>query len=218
MKIAAVSIALSTVLFCANSSANIVTYVSELPSYDGSIILDFQIPTLRQVSAVSGATFTANGNYNFDAFCIEMEQEPWSTNPYQRSILNSSDARYVSFSKLYNNWYSSTKTSGVTTAAFAMALYEIQYDFALGALNFSNGNFKINGGPQNVLTLANQMLTSVNAPNSATPQGWEFTIWNNRIDQDLIEGRRLAAVPAPSGLFLGFVGLLGMIGLNRARR
>jgi hypothetical protein len=199
-----------------NASANIVTFVSDLASYDNSIVLDFQIPGTRQESAISGATFSANGVYVFDAFCVEMEQEPWSSNLYKRSVLSSTDIRYSSFSKLYNNWYSATKTSGIVTAAFAMAIYEIQYDSASASLNFSSGNFKLNGGPQNVVALANQMLAFGNAPNAATPLGWEFTIWNNPVDQDLIEGRRIS-VPAPSGMLLGLVGLLGMAGISRHR-
>ncbi len=188
--------------------ANVLEFVDGLHPYDASIKLDVQTSRAQQNSGISGATFLANGNYQFDAFCIEIEQHPWTTNPYTRTIMSTTDARYGNLSRLYANWYDFSKTSGIGLAAFATAIWEIQYD-SKGSLNFKAGEFLVNKAPQAVLDLANQMITSVQSSNTVFNQ-WQFTIWANPVDQDLLEGKVVSTVPVPATLSILGLGLLGL--------
>jgi hypothetical protein len=188
--------------------ANVLEFVDNLRPYDASIKLDVQTSRAQQNSGVSGATFLANGNYQFEAFCIEIEQHPWATNPYTRTIMSTADERYGNLSRLYANWYDIAKTSGLATAAFATAIWEIQYD-SKGSLNFKAGEFRVNVGPQAVLDLANQMISSVQSSNTVFNQ-WQFTIWANPVDQDLLEGKVVATVPVPATLSILGLGLLAL--------
>jgi hypothetical protein len=164
----------------------------------------------NQNSGVSTAIFDVNsGQYQFQGFCIEIEQKPWSTRSYTRTVMSTTDARYSLLSKLYQNWFGFSKTSGEATSAFGAAIWEIQYD-AVNPLSFSNGEFRINSAPADVLSIANTMLSSVLSATSAVGN-WEFTVWDNPVDQALLEGKELPAnVPLPATAGLLGLGLLAL--------
>jgi hypothetical protein len=217
MKTLLKSLVLATSLIGSIASADILKFDADLSPYDPNLKLDVQIPTFRHNSGVSGATFIANGTYKFEAFCIELDQDPWETHPYDRTVMLMSDPRYANYAKLYENWYGVAKASAVGTAAFATAIWEIQYDSANGPLDYSGGTFIVNAGPASVLALLSQMLTSVNSPKTPVPQGWEFVTWGNPFDQDLLEGRRVAIVPVPGTLAVTLLGLFALVGANGRR-
>jgi hypothetical protein len=212
-KILSLALACSA-LHSAPAIANIVKYSSELANFDSTISLTMSTPTVTEVNAGSMANFVANGNYSFVAFCIEMEQSPWSTNPYNRTIIPANDPRYGNLAKLYNTWYDVALTSGAGISAFSAALREVQYDSGKNLLNFGTGIFKLTAGPANVVSLANQMLATVSDTSTVVPSGWEFTVWGNPVDQDLLEGKR-SAVSAPLTPLLLLIGLAGFVAVGR---
>jgi hypothetical protein len=196
------------------SAAEIVQYKSDLANFDASIMLTMSTPTITETDAGSVANFVANGNYSFVAFCIEMEQMPWSTNPYNKTIIASTDPRYGNLARLYNTWYDVALTTGAGISAFGAAVREIQYDSGKNALNYGTGIFKLTAGPANVVQLANQMLTTASSSSAPVPTGWEFTVWGNPVDQDLLEGKRIA-LPTPMSAALLLGGLLGLGSFGR---
>jgi hypothetical protein len=206
-------LAVGVTLAASSASAAILTYNSELSPYDIDLRLDVQTPLKREISAISGANFLADGNYAFEGLCIEIEQDPWLTQEYTRTVLTVADSRYSNLAKLYGTWYSASKASAVGLSAFATAAREIQYD-SVGSLNLSAGNFIVNAGPAEVLTLANQMVASIKAAGAPVPSGWEFFIWSNPVDQDLLDGHRVATVPVPGTLAVLLGGLFALLKVN----
>jgi hypothetical protein len=207
-------LALGASLLAQPVSAAVLTYVSELSPYDINLTLDVQTPSKREISAISGANFLADGNYAFEGLCIEIEQDPWLTQEYTRTVLTVADARYSNLAKLYGTWYAASKTSAIGGSAFATVAREIQYD-SVGGLNLNSGIFIVNSGPAEVLILANQMVTSIKTSGTKVPTGWEFFIWSNPVDQDILDGHRLATVPVPGTLAVLLGGMFAMLKVNR---
>ena len=195
-------------LLSTSAFAGLISYEGELANYDPSIVFSVKTPSVTEVGAFSGAVFRTDTNYVFEGFCVELEQMPWSTASYSATVIGSADPRYSRFAKLYDGWYSQAKASGAALAAFATAIREIQYDAASGSLDFTKGNFVVNSGPLAVMNLANQMIASTNT-SAAAPKGWEFIVWGNPIDQDVLDGHR-ATVPISSSLVLLTLGLAGI--------
>jgi hypothetical protein len=215
MRVKSFTLGAATFLACIPvAQANTVVWAADVVPYPTSI-LDVSTSKENQVSGISTAIFDVNsGQYRFQGFCIEIEQKPWSSNPYTRTVMSKTDARYGLLSKLYENWFGATKTSATATSAFGATIWEIQYD-AGKPLSFSNGEFRINSASSDVLSLANTMLSSVLSATAAVGS-WEFTIWDNPVDQALLEGKQVPAIvplPATAGL-LG----LGLLALSRRRK
>jgi hypothetical protein len=197
------------------NAAAILSYGGDLTPYDLSIQLDIQTPARREVGAISGAIFVADGSYRFEALCIEIEQDPWFTNPYTSTLISTSDVRFTNLAKLYGNWYTASKADATKFSAFATVLREIQYDSGNG-LNLSGGTFKVNSAPASVLSYANQIVSSLLTSNAPTPAGWQFVVWGNPVDQDLLEARAPSNVPAPGTLAILGLGVFALVGASRS--
>ncbi len=205
--------AVALISFAPAVMANVVVWSADVNPYP-TAQLDVSTSRANQVSGISTAIFDVNnGQYSFQGFCIEIEQEPWSSNPYNRTIIASSDPRFNYFSKLYQNHFASTKTSATAASAFGALLWEIQYDASNG-LNLSGGEFRVNNAPADVLGVAAQMLASVTSATSLLGT-WEFTVWDNPVDQALLEGKQVSNVPVPATA--GLIGL-GLLAFAKRRK
>lgn len=183
------------------------------PTFDyGPIVLT--TPPLPVTSLTASPFLVTNLTTlgSFEAFCLEPFQ------PLSGSSIGVGDPSYSSgalstpiniaaIQTLYNRYYSTALTSGLTAAAFQFAIWELASDTGM---NLSSGpNFAMPADPAR--TLGQQMLDGT-APQAAAI--YTLVQWSSLGSQDLIQP---VPIPEPGTYALMLAGLMGIGAWARRR-
>lgn len=184
------------------------------PTYDyGPVLLT--TPALPATSLTASPFLVTNLTTlgSFAAFCLEPFQ------PLSGSSIGVGDPSYSSgplstpvniaaIQTLYNRYYATALTDGLTAAAFQFAVWELASD--TGANLSSGANFAMPADPAR--TLGQQMLDGT-APQTAAL--YTLVQWSSLGSQDMIQA---VPIPEPGTYALMLAGLVGVGAWARRRR
>lgn len=186
----------------------------------GAVAVALAGPTVE--TAYPGEFTGQIGGMSFTSFCIELGQSISTPGgPYNNYVLRplQDDPRFGAtqidrLNRLFTNHLTDSRLDAAHSAGFQLAVWEITYDGASGALDLNAGNFRL--GRNNGLSLAAAGFAS----NYLT--GLDGKPTSNLVFEELTSPTRqdqlLARVPAPGTLALALMGVIGWAGSRRARR
>ncbi len=184
------------------------------PSYDyGPVTLTVPVLPVTMLTASPFQVTNLTTLGTFEAFCLEPFQPLSFTSiglgdPSYSSGALSTPINIAAIQTLYNRYYSTALSSGLTAAAFQFALWELAADTGI---NLSAGpNFAMPADPAR--TLGQSMLDGT-APQ--TPALYTLTQWSSLGSQDMIQA---TAVPEAATYTMMLAGILGVGAWSRRRR
>jgi hypothetical protein len=184
------------------------------------------------VNGASVGTLAGNGT-NFGSFCIEIPKhvqigtmytfDAQSLGSLPTSLVPSmGDVKADQIRELWAERHASLST-GEQYAAFQLSIWEIIYETKgdLAVTGSTGGTFRAYGTPDNIVTLANTWLASVNGldANGTAParlanlSGMRVTINSGGDYQDQVV--EVVAAPTPPALVLALLGIIPCLALRR---
>jgi hypothetical protein len=202
-------------------------YVSETGTRDGQILkLVLPIPegngsyftgSLNILTGTSVNSGSISNGTSFLAYCIDPFQ--WSSaSPaaYNNTSLSTLGAtRETDVSRLYSQSYAGTSGSGINSAAFQLALWELAKDDGM----LTSGEVRsTNHTDSNVVALASSMIS--NAKNGvAGPNQYSFNLYTSGKKQDYLVASMTSVTPVPEPeTYAMLLAGLGLIGFTASRR
>ena len=217
MSIQRKALAVAAAALLAGASAQAITLQVDFsylgPTFDyGPIIM--VTPAALSLTASPFIVYDLTNIASFQAFCLEPLQPlsgssigPGGDPTYSSGPLTT-PVNIAAIQTLYNRYYSTALSTGLTAAAFQFALWELASD--TGANLSAGPNFAMPADPAR--TLGQSMLDGT-APQS--PAVYNFVQWTSLGSQDLIQA---VPIPEPGTYALMMAGLLAVGAAARRRR
>ena len=174
----------------------------ESPGYDGTVQAG-----LFQLTG-------DNGIGDFAAFCVDVLQYMQSPDTYAHDPDLFGASILTNIDRLFTSAYH-TVTTGVTAAAFQVALWEIIYDDG-GVFDLDAGNFytPLNNGCEYNAAVETQADSFLAGLAGAGTGGYSLTYLHSENGQDLVTA---SPVPLPAAGWMLLAGVSGLVAMRRRR-
>lgn len=166
---------------------------------------------LNSTTVYAGGFDMTGPGGDFVAWCIDLFQHIRSADYTETRPGQVSDAEEADLNRLFTNNYAGALDSGVTSAAFQLAIWEIVYDGGNG-YDLTSGTFTVSNVSSAVQNLATGWLNTL----GTAAGSYVLDFYTSGRSQDLVSGSP-SPVPVPAGLLLMGSGL-GALALTRRRR